>query len=306
MGGRVPWWAQQPNVWPGEGWALPSCTLLLSYHEMTSNNQIIPDGLPPRSTKTTPSAVHHDRGVKYATGARSRILERVRDSITISTWNTRTLCDCKSCSEMAGTNTRYGQVQMYHPWTVWNEVEELKLNNNTAKTQPFLLLLIGGTMRGWKWFWAYYTVLTLSPWVNIFGNSAVCMYLQSWSEREWGGGGRPNQFWMDTVLQSIELFNFSTYFTQLWWWHLQYLGSRVTYVTGLVHFSSDILLGFVCFSEWLIVTVDWVLGDGFGHALVGVTVDWVLSDGLGHALVGILCPSFFLSHHVWIFGVYLD
>ena len=42
-----------------------------------------------RSTRTSPSTVHQDGGVKYATGAPSKILGR--DNITIGTWNTRTL-----------------------------------------------------------------------------------------------------------------------------------------------------------------------------------------------------------------------
>ena len=44
---------------------------------------------PPRSTRTTPSTVHQDGGVKYATGASSKI--RGRDNITTGTWNKRTL-----------------------------------------------------------------------------------------------------------------------------------------------------------------------------------------------------------------------
>ena len=53
------------------------------------SNRIILAWLPPLSTKTVPSAIHQDRGVKYAAGASSKIPGR--DNITIGTWNTRTL-----------------------------------------------------------------------------------------------------------------------------------------------------------------------------------------------------------------------
>ena len=46
--------------------------------------------------------------------------------------------DTKSCRETSGTNTRNGQVQMEHPWTLWNEMEELWRNNNRGRTQSFL------------------------------------------------------------------------------------------------------------------------------------------------------------------------
>ena len=52
-------------------------------------NHSVPDRSPPGSTRTAPSAVHQDGSVKYATGASSKI--RGRDTITIGTWNTRTL-----------------------------------------------------------------------------------------------------------------------------------------------------------------------------------------------------------------------
>ena len=53
---------------------------------MTTLNHIIPNRSPPGSTRTAPSAVHQDGGVKYAPGASSKI--RGRDNITIGTWNT--------------------------------------------------------------------------------------------------------------------------------------------------------------------------------------------------------------------------
>ena len=41
----------------------------VTYHAMTTHNHTILDRLPPGSTRTVPSAVHQDGGVKYATGA---------------------------------------------------------------------------------------------------------------------------------------------------------------------------------------------------------------------------------------------
>ena len=46
-------------------------------------NHTIPDRSPPGSTRTAPSAVHHDGGVKYAICASAMI--RGRDNITIGT-----------------------------------------------------------------------------------------------------------------------------------------------------------------------------------------------------------------------------
>ena len=43
--------------------------------------------------------------------------------------------DTKCCRETPGTYTWTGQVQMEHPWTLWNEVEELWWNNNRGRTQ---------------------------------------------------------------------------------------------------------------------------------------------------------------------------
>ena len=59
------------------------------HHVMKTSNHTIPDQLLPGSTRTTPSTIHQNRGVKYATGASSKM--RRRHNITIGTWNTRTL-----------------------------------------------------------------------------------------------------------------------------------------------------------------------------------------------------------------------
>ena len=56
---------------------------------MTTQNQNIPDRLPPGLTRTAPSAVHQDGGIMHVAGAPSTICGR--DNITTGTWNTRTL-----------------------------------------------------------------------------------------------------------------------------------------------------------------------------------------------------------------------
>ena len=55
---------------------------------MTTNKHIVPDWTPSGSTRTVPSAEHHDGDVMYATGTLSKI--RGRDMI-LGTRNTRTL-----------------------------------------------------------------------------------------------------------------------------------------------------------------------------------------------------------------------
>ena len=69
--------------------------------KMKTSNHTIPDRSPPELARTAPSVIHQDGDVKI----------RARDNITIGTWNTRTL-------RAAGTDTRNGQVQMEHPWTL--------------------------------------------------------------------------------------------------------------------------------------------------------------------------------------------
>ena len=69
------------------------------------------DRSPPGSTRTTPSAVHQDggvksaTGVKCATGASSKI--RGRDNINIGTWNTRTLRAAGKLQELTHEMDRY-------------------------------------------------------------------------------------------------------------------------------------------------------------------------------------------------------
>ena len=72
---------------------------------MTTSNHTIPGQSPPVSTRTTPSTVHRDGGVKYATGASSKI--RGRDNIITGTWNTKTLRAAGKLQELAHKMNRY-------------------------------------------------------------------------------------------------------------------------------------------------------------------------------------------------------
>ena len=76
----------------------------MTHHAVTTHNHTILDRLPPGSTRTVPSAVHQDGGVKYATGASSKI--RGRD-ITIGTWNTRRLRAAGKLQELTHETDRY-------------------------------------------------------------------------------------------------------------------------------------------------------------------------------------------------------
>ena len=80
--------------------------MVLNYEcVMKTSNHTIPDRSPPESTRTAPSTIHQDRGVKYATGASSKI--HGRDNITIGTWNTRTLRAAEKLHELTHKMDRY-------------------------------------------------------------------------------------------------------------------------------------------------------------------------------------------------------
>ena len=87
------------------GCEVEDCTLPVTHHAMTTYNHTIPDQSLPVSPRTTPSAIHQDRGVKYATSASSKI--RGRDNITISTWNTRTLRAAGKLQKLTHEMDRY-------------------------------------------------------------------------------------------------------------------------------------------------------------------------------------------------------
>ena len=76
-----------------------------THHAMTRSNRAVPDRSPPGSTRTAPSAVHQDGGVKYATGASSKI--RGRDNIIFGTLNTRTLKAAGKLQELTHEMDRY-------------------------------------------------------------------------------------------------------------------------------------------------------------------------------------------------------
>ena len=72
---------------------------------MKTSKHTIPDRSPPGSTRTAPSTVHQDGGVKYATGASSKI--RGRDNITIRTWDTRTIRAAEKLQELTHKMSKY-------------------------------------------------------------------------------------------------------------------------------------------------------------------------------------------------------
>ena len=86
------------NVFDLEGCAPSDCTLPFSHHENKTSNHTKLDQLPPWLTRTTPSVVHQVGGVKYATGASSKICGR---DITSGTWNTRTLTAAGKLQELS-------------------------------------------------------------------------------------------------------------------------------------------------------------------------------------------------------------
>ena len=76
-----------------------------THHVMTTHNHTIPDQSLPRSTRTAPSTIHQDGGVKCATGASSKI--QGRGNITIGTRNTRTLRPAGKLQELTHKMDRY-------------------------------------------------------------------------------------------------------------------------------------------------------------------------------------------------------
>ena len=77
----------------------------MTRHVMKTSNHTIPDQSLPGSTTTTPSAVQQDGGVKYATGASSKI--RGRDNITVGTRNTRIVRAAGKLQELRHKMDRY-------------------------------------------------------------------------------------------------------------------------------------------------------------------------------------------------------
>ena len=75
------------------------------HHVMKTSYHTIPDRSPPRLTRTVTSAIQQDGGVKYATGASSKM--RRRHNITIGTWNTITLRAVGKLQELTHKMDRY-------------------------------------------------------------------------------------------------------------------------------------------------------------------------------------------------------
>ena len=113
------------SVPPGEGWAPSGCTLPMTHHVMKTSNHTIPDRSLSGSTRTAPSAVQQDEGVKHVIGASSKI--RGRDNITVDTWNTMTLNAAEKLLKLTHEMDRYR----------WNilEIYEMKWKNS-VKTAP--------------------------------------------------------------------------------------------------------------------------------------------------------------------------
>ena len=102
---------------------------------MTTHYHTIPDRSPPGSTTSVPSAVHQDGGVKYATGASSKI--RGRDNITIGIWNTRTLRAAGKLQELAHEMNRYR-------WNIFGLCEMRWKNFGETTTEEGHKVLFGG------------------------------------------------------------------------------------------------------------------------------------------------------------------
>ena len=90
----------------GERWARHALFAHESPHEKTTIYQPLPDRSSPGSTRTAPSAAHHDGGEKYATGVTtSKVL--ARNNIIIGTWNLGTLRIACKLEEQEYETTRY-------------------------------------------------------------------------------------------------------------------------------------------------------------------------------------------------------
>ena len=77
----------------------------MAHHMMKTSNHILSDRSPLGSTRTSPSAVHQDGGVKHATGALSK--DSWKNNITTGTWNTRTLGAAVKLQELTHEMDRY-------------------------------------------------------------------------------------------------------------------------------------------------------------------------------------------------------
>ena len=96
-------------------------------HVMTTLPSPIPDRSSP-GTRTAPFVLHQGRGVKCATGARSPPKLRIRNNISIGTWNIRTLRAPGKVEELIHEMNRYH-------WTILGLCEVRWKNLGETSTQ---------------------------------------------------------------------------------------------------------------------------------------------------------------------------
>ena len=106
----------------------------VTHHVMKTSNHTTPDRSPPGSTRTAPSAVHQDGGVKYATGASAKIRRR---DITIGTWNTVTL-------RAAGKLQEITQEKDSYRWNIFGLCEMRWKNFGETTTEEGHKVFFGG------------------------------------------------------------------------------------------------------------------------------------------------------------------
>ena len=113
------------------GWAPSGCTLLLSHQER--NRQ-------PYHTGSVAGRVNKDRACHRTPGRRCQVCYWciIEDSWKRQHYHWHIVHkDIKSCGETPGTNTWSRQVQMEHPWTLWNEMDKFSLNNSSWKSNSW-------------------------------------------------------------------------------------------------------------------------------------------------------------------------
>ena len=110
-----------PNqAWRGMGSARLYLPMIPAPPEMTTISQPIPDLSSPGSTRTTPFAAHHNGGEKYATGVTTS-KSRVKNNITIGTWNVRALRMAGKLEEL----TYHEQVPLEHHRSLRSTMENV-------------------------------------------------------------------------------------------------------------------------------------------------------------------------------------
>ena len=92
---------------PGEGWAPPGSSAHDTLHEMTTNDNSIPDRSSPGSKRTAPPVAHQGRGDKCATDEGGNKALRARNNTVIGTWNVKTLRAVGKAEELAHEMNRY-------------------------------------------------------------------------------------------------------------------------------------------------------------------------------------------------------